>query len=176
VDTIGSGPSARPSRWVRLSRQLGAYGVTATLGLGALGAVANQCDPDDPPSQREQVVQITNQRRADNGLEPLRADSRLNLAAQRHSADQARLDRMSHVGSDGSTFVVRISRTGYPFSTGGENVAAGYPNAKQVMRGWMNSAGHRANILNRDVTEIGVGAVRSSDGTLYWTMVLARPG
>ena len=51
----------------------------------------------------------------------------------------------------------------------------GYPDATSVMRGWMNSAAHRANILNRNLTEIGVGLAKAADGSTYWTMVLGRP-
>ena len=83
---------------------------------------------------------------------------------------------MSHTGSDGSNPGDRIARAGYRFSAWAENVAMGYPDAASVMDGWMNSPGHRANILSGNVTEIGVGLAYAADGAPYWTMVLARPG
>ncbi|MCB0905879.1 MAG: hypothetical protein KDB63_02035 [Nocardioidaceae bacterium] len=54
------------------------------------------------------------------------------------------------------------------FSRLGENIAAGYPTAASVMKGWMHSAGHRENILNKSYTRIGLGLARTSDGTRYW--------
>ena len=83
---------------------------------------------------------------------------------------------MSHTGTDGSNPGDRIARAGYRFSAWGENVAIGYPDAASVMDGWMNSPGHRANILSGNVTEIGIGLAYAADGTPYWTMDLARPG
>jgi uncharacterized protein YkwD len=71
--------------------------------------------------------------------------------------------------------VTRVIRgLGYRWSAWGENVAMGYLTPRAVMRAWMNSPGHRANILSRSFRHIGVR--RSGNGTLYWTMDLARPG
>ena len=67
----------------------------------------------------------------------------------------------------------RISANGGSFSTWAENVAAGYGNAAGVVDGWMNSRGHRENILNPSMTQIGVAVAIASDGTPYWTMVLS---
>lgn len=81
--------------------------------------------------------------------------------------------QMTHTGSDGSDAGTRISRAGYAAGTWGENVAAGFGSADSVVEGWMNSSGHRANILNGAYTQIGVAVAYSADGTPYWTMVLA---
>ena len=70
----------------------------------------------------------------------------------------------------------RATRRDYRWSAWGENVAAGAPDAASVVTGWMNSPEHRANVLNPSYTDIGVGLAYSSNGTPYWTMVLARPG
>ncbi len=80
---------------------------------------------------------------------------------------------MGHTGSDGSNAGDRIRANGGSFGTWGENVAAGYGSAAGVVDGWMNSAGHRANILNPAFTRIGVAIATSADGTPYWTMVLS---
>ena len=90
-----------------------------------------------------------------------------------HSIDQASMQTMTHTGSDGSSPGDRISRVGYPAGAWAENVAYGYNSCSAVMSGWMNSAGHKANILNKSVVHIGVASAASSNGTLYWTMVLA---
>jgi len=167
-------PARRGRWWAHCTRQLGAYGMTAVLGVGAIGSLARGCE-DDPPTPRERVVQITNERCVENGQPRVRANAKLNEAAQLHSRGRARNDRMSHEGSDGSDPGTRIRRQGYRYSTWGENVAAGYRTANDVMRGWMNSPGQRANILNGRFTDIGIGLATSADGTRYWTMVLARP-
>ena len=104
----------------------------------------------------------------------MRMDSRLNQAAQLHSQDQAARKTMSHVGSDGSRAGDRITRAGYAWRSWGENVAAGYGTAESVMAAWMNSPGHRANILSGN-TEIGLGLAYASNGVPYWTQVFATP-
>jgi uncharacterized protein YkwD len=103
----------------------------------------------------------------------LARNAALEQAALAHSLDQAQMGQMSHTGSDGSDAGIRISRTGLSFGTWGENVAAGYGSAGSVVEGWMNSPGHRANILNAAFTQIGVAVAYGADGTPYWTMVLA---
>ncbi|GHU38854.1 hypothetical protein FACS1894105_13200 [Clostridia bacterium] len=64
---------------------------------------------------------------------------------------------------------------GLSFSSAAENIAMGQKNASEAMKSWMNSPGHRANILSRTVTEIGVGAAKTSNGTLYFTQMFMKP-
>jgi uncharacterized protein YkwD len=80
---------------------------------------------------------------------------------------------MTHVGSNGSDPGQRMQAAGFAWHTWGENVAFGYPTADAVVAAWMNSAPHRANILNPAFTSIGVGSAPSASGVLYWTMDLA---
>jgi len=173
--------SIRPS-----PRRWRTYSVTGIVGLSALAGqcASPQCAPAPPPPPAapapapgaiQQVLDITNQRRAENGLGGLGLNQALNNAAQAHSEDQATRNSMSHSGSDGSTAGQRIERQGYGWSAWAENVAVGYPDAPSVMNGWMNSSGHRANILGRNLTEIGIGLAYAADGTPYWTQVFARP-
>jgi uncharacterized protein YkwD len=75
---------------------------------------------------------------------------------------------MSHTGPDGSTMTSRVEAAGYEWSTLGENIARGQSDAASVMESWMNSPGHRANILNCSFTELGVG-VHFGDGGPWWT-------
>ena len=113
---------------------------------------------------------MTNQERADNGCDtPLHVDDRLVAAAQGHSADMAARDYFSHASPEGLGPGDRTAAQGYP-QWSGENIAMGYPTAADVVAGWMDSDGHRANILNCDSVAIGVGAADSSDG-IYWTQV-----
>ena len=120
-----------------------------------------------------QVFQLTNQVRQRYRLRPLRWNCRLIAAAQNHSRDMARTKRLSHRGSDGSTMAIRARRVGYRYSYLAENVAAGQRSPQSVVDSWMKSSGHRKNILNPNVTEIGVGyssVSRDRYGT-YWTQV-----
>jgi uncharacterized protein YkwD len=163
-----------------LTQRLGAFGMTAALTLfGAAGLM--QCAPAPAPSTstttlsvNSQVVSLVNQQRAARGLAPLAISPALSTAAEAHSRDQAQRSTMSHTGSTGSNVYQRITAAGYWPSAWGENVAAGQPTATDVMNAWMASSGHRANILSGNFSEIGVAAVASSNGTIYWTMDLAR--
>jgi uncharacterized protein YkwD len=123
--------------------------------------------------REDEVLTLTNRERADAGCGALRVDARLHAAARDHSEDQAAHNTMSHTGSDGSTPWERAERAGYTEAMA-ENVAMGYRTAADVMNGWMNSAGHRANILNCEARAIGVGLAYSSNGTPYWTQLFGR--
>jgi len=113
-----------------------------------------------------QVVQLVNSERSKAGCSPLTVNAKLTKAAQAHSEDMAAHRTMSHTGSDGSSPGDRITAAGYSWSMYGENVAYGYSTPQSVMTAWMNSPGHRANILNCSFKEIGVGYAGPGD---YWT-------
>lgn len=124
-------------------------------------------DPDPPPasaSQRDQVVHYVNQARQERGCGPVQMDSRLAAAAQGHAEDMSNRDYFSHTTPEGVTFDQRIRNAGHP-SPGAENIAYGARSAEQVMEMWMESDGHRRNILNCDLATIGVGL--DTDGW-YW--------
>jgi uncharacterized protein YkwD len=162
----------------RLTTRMGAFGMTLVLSLGAAGGLVQQCTPPPPPlvevyGVQEPIVASVNWHRANAGIAGVTVDSRLTSAAQSHANDMANRRRMTHTGSDGSNGGQRIWRYGYGAFTWAENVAAGQPTAEDVMRAWMNSAGHRANIMNGRMVNIGVAAARGSNGVMYWTMVLA---
>lgn len=112
------------------------------------------------------VLALVNQERAAAGCPVLTLNAKLTQAAQGHSADMASHGTMSHTGSDGSDPGLRITRAGYTWSSYGENVAYGYSTPEKVMEGWMNSPGHRQNILNCSFKEIGIGLAQPNH---YWT-------
>ena len=112
----------------------------------------------------DQVVSIVNAERADAGCGPLKVDDRITAAAQAHAGDMSANDYFSHDSQDGRTFDQRIRNAGYP-SPGAENIAVGARTAEQVMQMWMDSDGHRRNILNCDLNTIGVGLDRNG---FYW--------
>ncbi|ASO22299.1 Cysteine-rich secretory protein family protein [Actinoalloteichus hoggarensis] len=117
-----------------------------------------------------EVVTLANEARAAEGCGALRFDDRLFTAAQRHSSDMASRDYFSHESPEGTSFVDRAIAAGHP-SPAAENIAMGARSADQVMRMWLDSPGHRGNILNCDLTTIGVGL--DTDGW-YWTQVFGR--
>lgn len=157
----------------------------ALQGAGRIGN-ASQTDapsaPTPPPApdvspDMQQVLDLLNAERTSRGLVPLSFSTQLNDAALAHTQRQAADGAIYHTDpNDGSSPGDRISRTGYAFSTWGENVAAGYQTPTAVMQAWMSSSGHCQNILNPAFTEIGVGFV--TGGARYnqfWTQVFARP-
>ncbi|GAA3755475.1 uncharacterized protein YkwD [Spinactinospora alkalitolerans] len=115
-----------------------------------------------------QVVDLTNAERADAGCAPLRIEERLVTASRSHSDDMAARDYMAHESPEGEGPGERAAEAGYD-AWSGENVAAGYSSAEAVMEGWMNSPGHRRNILDCDSRAIGVA---ETDG--YWTQMFGR--
>jgi serralysin len=121
------------------------------------------------------VVGLTNLERSKFGLAPLSFDSQLNRSAQLHSVDMALNDYFAHDGLNGSTSRSRIRAAGYQDWTSGENIAAGQTTPEQVVQAWMNSPGHRANILNSNFQSIGIGYYFLAQDTgnfnyyHYWT-------
>lgn len=110
----------------------------------------------EPAGPADEVVALVNAARADAGCGALRVDDRLTAAAQGHSDDMAAKGYFSHTSLDGRSFADRVRAAGYP-DPGGENIAQGQRSARAVHEAWMNSEGHRANILNCSFTAIGVG-------------------
>jgi uncharacterized protein YkwD len=161
-----------------LTDKLGAFSITILLGVAGLGGMVQQCAPPPPAlvqvhGVQDSVVDAVNFHRANAGVRRVNVDARLTNAAQSHANDMANRRVMTHLGADGSNGGQRISRQGYGAWTWAENVAAGQTTPDDVMRAWMNSAGHRANILNGKMVNIGIAAARGSNGVTYWTLVFA---
>jgi len=159
--------------------------MTAAISVFGGGAMLRQCAPAPaaPPAPApaigaampiyNEMVALVNSYRAQNGLASVSEQGQLDMAAIDHSNDMAQRRLLTHTGWDGSNAGQRIRANGFSASTWGENVAYGQSTAAQAMTAWMNSAGHRANILNPAFTQIGVAAVPAANGVVFWTMVLA---
>ncbi len=118
---------------------------------------------------QKKVVDLVNAERAKAGLKPLTMSAPLNKTATLKSQDMAKLNYFDHNSPTyGSPFDM-MKKYGISYRTAGENIAMGQTSPEQVMQGWMNSSGHRANILNASYTQIGVGIAKNSAGRLYWT-------
>ncbi|MFC8827269.1 CAP domain-containing protein [Streptomyces sp. NPDC057137] len=123
----------------------------------------------------EQVTTLVNSERSKAGCEPVSANAQLATAALRHSQDMAAKDYFDHNSPDGKDPGDRITAAGYRWTTYGENIARGQQTPAEVMEGWMNSPGHRANILNCAFKEIGVG-VHDASGGPWWTQAFGARG
>lgn len=118
-----------------------------------------------------EVVTLTNAERAAAGLPPLTGDPRLTAAAQAHSSDMVARGFYSHTSPDGSEPWDRAAIAGCTHRGIGENIACGQRSPAEVVRGWMNSPGHRANILKPDFTHIGIGFAGGGQAGTYWTQL-----
>lgn len=117
----------------------------------------------------EQVVKLVNQERAKAGLSPLSISQPAASAALVRSKEIE--GAFSHTRPNGSSFSTALTEQGVRYRSAGENIAWGQRTPEQVMEAWMNSAGHRANILNAKFTSIGVGCYRNASGVYYWTQL-----
>ncbi|KMS68854.1 RNA polymerase [Streptomyces viridochromogenes] len=121
-----------------------------------------------PTGDVAQVVALVNKERSAAGCGPVSEDPLLNKAALGHSEDMDARDFFDHTNPDGADPGQRITAAGYTWSTYGENIAMGQQTPEAVMESWMNSPGHRANILNCSFKDIGVGVHKASGGP-WWT-------
>ncbi|MGW1340145.1 CAP domain-containing protein [Kribbella sp. NPDC002412] len=104
-----------------------------------------------------QVLSLTNSERSKAGCGPLKMNSALTRAAEAHAADMVDQHYFSHDSLDGRSPFDRMKAAGYSGGAMAENIAVGYKSPAAVVEGWMNSAGHRKNILNCSYTVIGIG-------------------
>ena len=141
--------------------------------------------PDETPDQapgadieklsyEQQVLALVNQERAKQGLSALSWSDELTAVARAHSKDMAARGFFSHTNPDGQSPFDRMKAAGISYRTAGENIAAGQRTPQEVVNSWMNSEGHRANILNASYTRLGVGyASGSGTYSTYWTQCFA---
>lgn len=126
-------------------------------------------------SFENEVIRLCNLERTKRGLAPLKTNWQLSRVARYKSQDMINKNYFSHTSPTyGSPFTMMQS-FGLRFSSAGENIAYGQRTPQEVVNAWMNSPGHRANILSQTYTEIGVGAAKKSNGTLYWTQMFMKP-
>ena len=135
------------------------------------GTEQNPEDNNNGTSQGDfasQVVALVNAERAKQGLSALTIDTKVQQAALVRAKESAQ--SFSHTRPNGSSFSTALTEAGVSYRTAGENIAYGQSTPQQVMNAWMNSSGHRANILNANYTTIGVGYT-VINGTAYWAQL-----
>lgn len=128
---------------------------------------------DEIAALEDEMARLTNAERADAGCDALQVDERLRSSARGHSQDMAANDYFDHTGLDGRSPFDRMADAGYP-DPAAENIAVGYRGPAEVMQGWMDSEGHRDNILECSYAAIGVGLAFDADGRPYWTQNFGR--
>ena len=118
-----------------------------------------------------EVLNLVNKERKANGLKPLTLNKELSNVANIKSRDMIEKGYFDHTSPTyGSPFDM-MKKFNISYNTAGENIAMGQKTPSEVMNSWMNSSGHRANILNSTYTELGVGIQKDSNGTIYWTQM-----
>jgi uncharacterized protein YkwD len=120
------------------------------------------------------VLDATNAERKAKKLPELKADPKLTEAARSHAANMAKQDKLDH-DLDGKGVADRVKDAGYEYRGAGENIAWNKKDAKEAVESWMQSQGHRENILNDQYTEIGVAMAKNAKGERYWCQVFAVP-
>lgn len=129
----------------------------------------------DVKSFETEVIRLVNVQRANRGLQTLTQNWELSRVARYKSQDMLNKNYFSHTSPTyGSPFTM-MENFGIYFSSAGENIAMGQRTPAEVMNAWMNSPGHRANILSPTYTQIGVGLAKNQNGSPYWTQEFIKP-
>ena len=163
---------------------LAAAGILLVAGcsIPMAGAAAPAAATAAPPNRsaygntESRIFDLINAQRQHQGLRPLVYNAQLDRMAKIQADNMARFQKMAHVLPDANlpSLGDRARYVGYTYGRIAENVALGFPNAETVVEGWMNSSGHRRNILDREVIETGIGIARSSAGGIYYCQVFGR--
>ena len=126
-------------------------------------------------SFEDEVMRLINVERTNRGIPALKSHWELSRVARYKSQDMIDKNYLSHTSPTYGTPFTMMQNFGLRFSSAAENIAYGQRTAKEVVSAWMNSPGHRENILSRSYTHTGVGAAKKANGTLYWTQMFMKP-
>lgn len=135
--------------------------------------------PEQSPSEdetenktfEEQVAELVNVERGKEGLAPLTMDKKIEAAAAVRAKEIQK--SFSHTRPNGSGFSTALKEAGATYKSAGENIAWGQKTPEEVVKAWMNSPGHRANIMNKKYSRIGVSHAKNAQGTSYWAQLFA---
>ena len=160
----------------RAKFRAGTLFAAAALVVAALmtAPAAQACTQAVPEQTLREMVRLINAERTARGLVPVRADPGLGALAQAHACDMARNGFFGHVGSNGRDFAHRVSTAGRRGCRMSENLAMGVRNSRAAHRAWMDSAGHRTNILNPAHVAVGLGIATPRSGRgMRWVTVFS---
>lgn len=147
-----------------------ALALSVVLGLFASMPAISCTVPYNESDLVYRLMQQINQERRRFQLPEFHFSPTLARGAQMHACDNANHNRLSHIGTDGSSPGERVLSAGYDFDLVTENVAVGFANAEQVLRAWLRSSTHRQNIFESRTNELGLAVARGRDGRMHWVM------
>jgi uncharacterized protein YkwD len=152
--------------------------VVVLLGGFTLAARVGDSDKGKLTPEEQRILDVTNEARKKEGLPPLSVDPLLVEAARKHSQMMAKMGQLEHE-FDGVSLDQRLKKVGYKFQACGENIQfstkTGAEAADFAMNNWLGSKGHRGNILSKEYTEVGIGAITNDKGVIYFTQDFASP-
>lgn len=147
---------------------------TASANTSARNTTSRGTASTSNSSYEQKVVQLVNAERQKNGLPSLSLSSSISGVARTKSKDMADNNYFAHQSPTYGSAGDMLKQFGVSYSAWGENIASGQRSPEAVVNAWMNSPGHRANILSPDFNKIGVGYVTNSNGTPYWTQIFTN--
>ncbi|NLM83625.1 MAG: hypothetical protein GX189_02840 [Clostridiales bacterium] len=147
--------------------------IAALFIAQAANAYAADDEADKAAQFRAEIVRLVNEEREKAGLQPLEEHEELAKAAQARAEEAA--ESFSHTRPDGRRWSTVFAEYELKYKAAGENLAAGFKTAAAMVKAWMNSDGHRANILAGDFTYIGIGFYVRADGRIYVAQLFYTP-
>lgn len=149
-------------------------GISGAAGAGSGGSETGDSSVNvqqSASSEVRQILNLVNKERTKAGAADLSLDGQLNKLAQLKAEDMAKNKYFSHNSPTYGSAFDMMKAYGVAYRTAGENIAMGQKTPESVMKGWMNSSGHRANILSTAYTAMGVGVARDASGKIYWVQM-----
>jgi uncharacterized protein YkwD len=168
--TSAAPSTASPATLTRAAdAKVAAKSVPSTTATAKSRTTAAAAPAINASAYEQQVLSLTNAQRTANGCPALTWNNALGSVARAHSQDMAAKNYFDHNTLNGTTPAQRLTAAGYTYRQMAENIAAGQATPAAVMSSWMGSAGHKANILNCALTELGVGYATGGAYGSYWT-------
>lgn len=178
TNATSTGVSVIPGATTTGSVSTTSGGTSSSSGSsGSSGTTFNGClTPTDEATAVQRILELVNLERTSRGLDALTINATLTREAGDYACELIEYDYFAHENPvTGSTLVTRTADAGYRYSLVGENLAAGQRTADEAMDGWMNSEGHRANILKPEYEEIGIAVREGGDYGIYWVQEFGKP-
>ena len=125
--------------------------------------------------EKNEIIKMVNSVRAEKNLPPLIENKKLNILADKKAKIMANENNLSHTAGGYKTFSDFLIENNVKFLAVGENIARNWKTPEEVMKAWLSSKGHKANIMSEKFTQIGVGKAISSNGDIYWVQLFINP-
>jgi uncharacterized protein YkwD len=167
----------RLRRWVRYARSVVLVAVFGCAPAAVAPPPSAGAVVENRAAIAAEIVTRTNEERVRAGLRAFITDPKLMEAARIQAEQMAAARKTEHTinGARYPTMQSRLDATRYLYAMAAENIARNQRSASMVVESWMRSEGHRANILNAQLTQIGAAMARSANGEPYWVQVFGRP-